>query len=203
MQIDERRREKCGDRAFRRLMVFLIDAELLFFGFSGQIGTLGMGPVVTADTESVQNGLYFQFEIKTAWWAAPRFDRVGRRHGGEGRIGRRRRVLPLVAAGTRKHFARHGGEPTAHQLHRSAAVVQRLQRDGRVGRHGKQRRTIRLDRNRAQDVPRLPRPVHSGSGQVAESSFQRVPIQVVVRKDAQLLGRTARDAAKSRSFVDV
>ena len=81
--------------------------------------------------------------------------------GGERPPVRRAGVLALVAADARDDFARHGREPTPHQLQRLALGVQRLHGDRRVGRHAEQGRAVLLDRHGAEDALDVPGAFHA------------------------------------------
>ena len=111
---------------------------------------------------------------------------------------RQRGPAILVAADAGDPFAGHAHEPAAHQLHGPAFVVQRLDRDRRVGRDLEIGRTVGLDRRRAEH------PLHVPAGLRAD---ERKPglgvVAEVVREDPQALDRAARHALQAGPAVDV
>ena len=113
------------------------------------------------DAVLVEHRLDFAHEAEAARRAEPGFDGRGRAARGQGRPVGGHFVLGLVAAAAGDRFAGHADEPTAHQLQRLALLVERLQRERRVGRDAEMRRAVRLDRHGAEDALHVPRTVQA------------------------------------------
>ena len=77
----------------------------------------------------------------------------------------RKELERFMATDTGNRLARHGHEPTPHQLHRLALGVQRLDRNRRVGGHAKPGGSVGFDGHGAEDTPYVPGPVQADNAQ--------------------------------------
>jgi hypothetical protein len=162
-----------------------------------RLAALSLRAVVAGDAVLVQHGLDLALEAEPARRAAPRADLVGlpRRQPIADRGGVR---LLLVAADAGEHLAGHGRQPAPHDLQGLAVLVDRLEGDGRVGGHAEHRRSVRLDRHRAEDAVDVPGPVDADVDVPAHAV-----VGVVEREQPQPLDRAPRNALEARAGVDV
>ena len=154
--------------------------------------------VVAADAVLVEHRLDLALEAETPLGAVPGRNRRRRMPAGERRLGRRRRVLRLVAAGARERFAGHGREPASHHLEGSALGIQRLNGNRRIGRDAETGRTVFFHGHGPQDSPCIPWAVDADMDVPSHSR-----IGVVRLVDAELLYGTWRNAPQPAAFVDV
>ena len=104
-----------------------------------------------------------------------------------------------MATDARQVFARHRGEPTAHNLQRFPIFVERLNRNRRVRRNFKERRPVRLDRHDAERVAHVARPFRAD----AADRPAHIWIKVIVSEEAQVFNRTARHVLQAVAKVNV